>query len=103
MCPSFVAGLSKCQLERQKLLGWTGVAPPGSVVPQCEADGCFAHVQCLNGYCWCVDSSGYEIPDTRIKGRPICGKTSKSRDAIVKILCDYHCNVSIVIMWQIQL
>ncbi|XP_041969156.1 papilin isoform X2 [Aricia agestis] len=33
--------------------------------PSCNLDGSFTSQQCAGGSCWCVDSFGTEIPDTR--------------------------------------
>jgi len=48
----------------------------GRFVPQCKPDGRYEEVQCGAAwdYCWCVDSSGTELPGTKTKGWPKCGK-----------------------------
>lgn len=33
--------------------------------PSCTEDGSFTARQCAAGRCWCVDSFGTEIPETR--------------------------------------
>ncbi|EDO40365.1 predicted protein, partial [Nematostella vectensis] len=68
------AGLSECQRERQRVLGWSGVAVDGTFVPECTADGGYERVQCheVTGFCWCVDGNGNEIPKSRLQGRPVC-------------------------------
>ncbi|XP_048581312.1 uncharacterized protein LOC5512067 isoform X7 [Nematostella vectensis] len=70
----FAAGLSECQRERQRVLGWSGVAVDGTFVPECTADGGYERVQCheVTGFCWCVDGNGNEIPKSRLQGRPVC-------------------------------
>ena len=49
---------------------------PGRYIPQCKADGSFEEVQChgSTGYCWCVDTRGWEIKGTKVRGRPSCSK-----------------------------
>ena len=48
----------------------------GRYVPQCKKDGSFEEVQChySTGYCWCVDTQGWEIKGTKVRGRPSCTK-----------------------------
>lgn len=44
-------------------------------VPQCKTDGHYMPEQCMKytGYCWCVDTSGKEIPGTRVRQKkPNC-------------------------------
>ncbi|XP_048452133.1 thyroglobulin [Rhincodon typus] len=42
-------------------------------LPKCTGDGRYEEVQCLGTVCWCVDSQGVEIPNTRVSGqRPQC-------------------------------
>ncbi|XP_072425646.1 thyroglobulin [Chiloscyllium punctatum] len=42
-------------------------------VPKCTRDGLYEEVQCLGTDCWCVDSQGLEIPNSRVRGqRPQC-------------------------------
>uniref|UniRef100_A0A8C1LPY0 Nidogen 1b n=1 Tax=Cyprinus carpio TaxID=7962 RepID=A0A8C1LPY0_CYPCA len=52
----------------------------GQYVPSCDAYGAYEPLQChaSAGQCWCVDSSGLEIPGSRAQpgSRPMC----KSRD-----------------------
>ncbi|TRY91312.1 hypothetical protein DNTS_030129 [Danionella cerebrum] len=59
-----------CQLESERQV------KPGYYKPQCDEEGHFLPMQCWNstGYCWCVKQDGTEIPGTRIRGRPRCGK-----------------------------
>lgn len=49
---------------------------PGRYIPQCKADGSFEEVQChpSTGYCWCVNTQGWEIKGTKVRGRPTCSK-----------------------------
>jgi len=74
-----IAGLTKCQKERQQNLGWSGTPAPGVFVPECETDGEYKSTQCheSSGFCWCVDAGGYELPRTRIRGRAICTPSGK--------------------------
>ncbi len=49
----------------------------GAKTPQCEADGSFKQVQSWEGYQWCVDENGIELPGTRVgrgQGKPDCSK-----------------------------
>ena len=48
----------------------------GTFVPQCKPDGRYEEVQCGAGWdsCWCVDATGTELPGTKRKGWPQCGK-----------------------------
>ncbi|XP_061467862.1 thyroglobulin [Rhineura floridana] len=42
-------------------------------VPVCTEEGNYKEVQCYSGFCWCVDSSGNEIPGSRVSGaHPRC-------------------------------
>ena len=43
-------------------------------IPDCKANGEFEEVQCnqITGECWCVDTAGIEIPDSRTIGLPYC-------------------------------
>ncbi|NXW60451.1 NID2 protein, partial [Eurystomus gularis] len=57
-----------CERWRQSLLEhYGGIPRSDQYVPQCEAGGHFAPLQCHgdSGYCWCVDESGREIQGTR--------------------------------------
>ncbi|XP_062433728.1 nidogen-2 [Rhea pennata] len=59
---------SLCERWRQSLLEHYGGSPRGDqYVPQCDAAGAFAPLQCHgdSGYCWCVDRSGREVQGTR--------------------------------------
>lgn len=74
-----VAGLTKCQQERQQSLGWRGRPAPGVFVPECDTNGEYKSTQCheSSGLCWCVDAGGNEVPRTRIRGRAICRPSGK--------------------------
>ncbi|XP_068730483.1 thyroglobulin-like isoform X2 [Montipora capricornis] len=64
--------LTLCQLQRLQ----SGDHKPGRYIPQCKEDGSFEEVQChpSTGYCWCVDTQGWEIRGTKIRGIPNCKK-----------------------------
>nr|XP_023689751.1 HLA class II histocompatibility antigen gamma chain isoform X1 [Paramormyrops kingsleyae] len=67
---------TKCQLEA------TGKSvKPGFYQPQCDQEGNYLPMQCWHstGYCWCVDKNGNEIPDTLVRGRPMCGGPAEAR------------------------
>lgn len=46
----------------------------GIFTPQCDENGDYLPVQCsdTNGYCWCVDENGAEIPGTKKQGQVNC-------------------------------
>uniref|UniRef100_G3QDQ0 Nidogen 1 n=1 Tax=Gorilla gorilla gorilla TaxID=9595 RepID=G3QDQ0_GORGO len=66
---------TRCQHEREHILGAAGAAdpqrpiPPGLFVPECDAHGHYAPTQChgSTGYCWCVDRDGREVEGTRTR------------------------------------
>lgn len=42
-------------------------------VPTCTTEGRYEEVQCYAGECWCLDTSGKEVPGSRVRGeRPRC-------------------------------
>ncbi len=53
----------------------------GQYVPSCDAYGAYEPLQCHAsvGQCWCVDSSGQEIPGSRAEpgSRPMCKSTDR--------------------------
>lgn len=66
-------GLSFCQLQKQQVLlsGYLN-STATSYVPQCQASGQYAPIQCdvRQEQCWCVDTEGMEVYGTRQPGRP---------------------------------
>lgn len=66
--------LKKCLRHAQKSL-----IDGGKFVPRCKLDGTYEDVQCdgSSGQCWCVDSEGKEIPETRSKDQVKCPQQSK--------------------------
>ena len=64
------------------MVSLTGKSKPGRFIPQCKADGSFEEVQCHSstGYCWCVDTEGWELPGTKIRGTPDCKKGTNITD-----------------------
>lgn len=72
------APTSKCLRERHDALQQArakDLIMLGVFVPNCEPDGSYSRVQCLNTsrYCWCVDSTGGEIQGTRVwQSQPKC-------------------------------
>ncbi|KAG8516603.1 Nidogen-1, partial [Galemys pyrenaicus] len=76
---------TRCQLQREHILGAAGAAgpqrplPPGLFVPQCDEHGHYMPTQChgSTGYCWCVDRDGREVEGTRTRPgmRPPCLST----------------------------
>lgn len=75
ICVSYIVywfiGLTECQ---QKAYQATHPQRIGAFVPDCNADGSYARVQCWSsaGYCWCVSEDGTEWPGTRVRGTPNC-------------------------------
>ncbi|KAM9278738.1 thyroglobulin [Cariama cristata] len=50
-----------------------GEEPRDLFVPTCTKEGRYEEVQCYAGECWCLDTSGKEVPDSRFQGkRPRC-------------------------------
>ena len=69
----FAVPRTRCQAHRDRVLGYTEVAPAGTFVPTCTENGEYDTVQCQRRTeCWCVYTNGEEIPDTRQMGRPTC-------------------------------
>ncbi|NWW95569.1 THYG protein, partial [Rhynochetos jubatus] len=47
--------------------------PRDLFVPTCTKEGRYEEVQCYAGECWCLDTSGKEVPRSRVRGkRPRC-------------------------------
>uniref|UniRef100_A0A8C2TCI6 Thyroglobulin n=1 Tax=Coturnix japonica TaxID=93934 RepID=A0A8C2TCI6_COTJA len=50
-----------------------GEEPRDLFVPTCTKEGRYEQVQCYAGECWCLDTSGKEVPGSRVRGeRPRC-------------------------------
>lgn len=56
-----------CEELRDSGLANSETGMIGNFIPKCSADGFYEKMQCQGstGYCWCVEPSGEEIPDTR--------------------------------------
>lgn len=66
-------------------------------VPWCRADGSYSPVQCFSSYCYCVNTNGQEISNTRTyieTGKPKCTHTSKSF-----LTFDFGDNLYIAELW----
>lgn len=51
----------------------SAASPSSLYVPQCTEDGQYQEIQCQGSECWCVDSNGLEVMDSRsIGSRPRC-------------------------------
>ncbi|KAM8818481.1 nidogen-1 isoform 2-T2 [Rhynchonycteris naso] len=83
-CVPGEAEKTRCQLEREHILGTAGVGPQqhlplGLFVPECDEHGHYVPTQChgSTGYCWCVDRDGRELEGTRTRPgmRPPCLST----------------------------
>uniref|UniRef100_A0A3B3Q6D2 Thyroglobulin type-1 domain-containing protein n=1 Tax=Paramormyrops kingsleyae TaxID=1676925 RepID=A0A3B3Q6D2_9TELE len=48
--------------------------------PVCDEEGNYRPMQCWMDVCWCVDSNGTEIADSRTTGRAQCGEAQGPRD-----------------------
>ncbi|XP_006872070.1 PREDICTED: nidogen-1 [Chrysochloris asiatica] len=71
-CVPGEAEKTRCQREREHLLGTTDVQrprPPGLFVPECDEYGHYRPTQChgSTGHCWCVDQDGRELEGTRTR------------------------------------
>lgn len=68
--------------------------------PSCRPDGSFNDTQCEAGACWCVDSFGSEIPQTRTKGAmpsPACLEVRESLtclDLTCRLGCEFGFTLS---------
>lgn len=68
-------------------------------VPWCRADGSYSPVQCFSSYCYCVNTNGQEISNTRTyieTGKPKCTHTSKSF-----LTFDFGDNLYIAELWPL--
>nr|XP_022902311.1 balbiani ring protein 3 [Onthophagus taurus] len=70
--------------------GMTIAIPP----PSCDKNGNFLMTQCHDGYCWCVDQFGTEIPRTKGFGNATRNceelrRTSECLDLTCRMGCDY--------------
>lgn len=84
-CVPGEVGKTRCQLEREHILGAAGATDAqrptlqGMFVPQCDEYGHYTPTQCHHstGYCWCVDRDGQELEGTRTPPgmRPPCLST----------------------------
>ena len=74
----------------------------GVYIPNCEPDGSFAPVQCLNAsrFCWCVDGDGKEIQGTRARSRQPKCPTRSTGDVATRskssFKLDEHCLQSVI-------
>ena len=60
--------------------------------PKCYLNGSYAATQCANGECWCVDSFGTEIPNTKTRGPTACEALREELgclDLTCRLGCDY--------------
>jgi hypothetical protein len=68
--------MTKCFQEREEAMTSVSKGDVKNVfIPECNADGTFAEVQChsASGFCWCVESDGKPYPRTSTKDdRPNC-------------------------------
>ncbi|XP_078073121.1 thyroglobulin [Mustelus asterias] len=58
---------------RSARVGICGRQASSLFVPRCTRDGRYEEVQCQGADCWCVDSQGMEVSNSRVQGqRPQC-------------------------------
>lgn len=73
----------------EMVLSSQGCEPtPGSLfVPSCTAEGSYEDIQCFAGECWCVDSQGRELSNSRVTGgRPRCPTACEKQRARMQSL-----------------
>ncbi|KAM9782560.1 thyroglobulin [Neosynchiropus ocellatus] len=71
---------SSCEEERRASL-----ASSSGFIPSCESSGSFSSKQCRpDGLCWCVDSSGRELPGTRQPGDSLVCSSDDTPDCLSK-------------------
>ncbi|KFR16272.1 Thyroglobulin, partial [Opisthocomus hoazin] len=64
-----------------------GEEPRDLFVPTCTKEGRYEEVQCYAGECWCLDTSGKEVPGSRVQGkRPRCPTDCEKQRRNLKIL-----------------
>ncbi|NWS92477.1 THYG protein, partial [Toxostoma redivivum] len=64
-----------------------GEEPKDLFVPACTKEGRYEEVQCYAGECWCLDTSGKEVPGSRRQGkRPRCPKECEKQRRDLKNL-----------------
>ncbi|XP_060563303.1 SPARC-related modular calcium-binding protein 1-like isoform X13 [Ruditapes philippinarum] len=73
--------MTKCFQEREEAMTSVSKGDVKNVfIPECNADGTYAEVQChsASGFCWCVESDGKPFPRTSTKDdRPNCKDKQK--------------------------
>ncbi|KFV90909.1 Thyroglobulin, partial [Eurypyga helias] len=61
--------------------------PRDLFVPTCTKEGRYEEVQCYAGECWCLDTSGKEVPRSRVQGkRPRCPTDCEKQRRNLQIL-----------------
>jgi hypothetical protein len=82
---------SKCEKERDDA-GENGPLV-GAFIPECEEDGSYSEVQCYGstGSCWCVDSEGNELAETKVRSDRI-NCTKGEWHTVQYHLTQYHTN-----------
>ncbi|XP_031563407.1 thyroglobulin-like [Actinia tenebrosa] len=81
---TLLAWLTPCQIQRRQAMGNDGTPVVGLFVPECKPSGAYEPVQChtdpvsTEKTCWCVNSHGIEVEDSRRRPgiRPFCGEKS---------------------------
>lgn len=76
-------GLTLCQEKRLKAENSPDRPPPHQ--PSCTVTGEFEPVQCSAGSCWCVNSNGDEIINSRRHTRPDCQNTERKPVVVVPL------------------
>ncbi|XP_045556575.1 saxiphilin-like [Salmo salar] len=59
---AMIRPMTPCEIARDASIN----GPIGGYISKCDKDGQYTPEQCWGstGYCWCVNSTGQEIPDT---------------------------------------
>ena len=110
LCFCFISAhsLTPCQAQKKKDETACG-GMMGCHIVQCTSQGGYSPMQChgSTGYCWCVDKSGKEIPNTRTapgQKPPSCSTEEGENNQFEEHKCDDLCwELCTVVMTTIHL